>query len=789
MKKSLFLAVSLITLVACSRNQEIHVPDVNLTLIAKTESPTDSRTVVEGGTHVYWEPGDEIMVFSGEKSAKFTTDITASSATATFKGTFGEETWPEDIELWAVYPFNEEAVFDGETITTTLPSEQVARAGSFEKDMNLAIANSFGTTLQFYNVGGGIRFSITEDGIKKVLFEGLDGEIISGMIKIGFEEGLPEVQEIICGSQFITLLPPDGSETFEKDTWYYIVAIPGTLEKGYKLRFYKETDYARKISEKAVQIKRSIYGSLEKADEGIEYEPQMTHFPETKEEWRESVDYTYSINNKINSLLRPTSDTVRPIDQDIIDSIKEIEGVIAVRMAADSSSIAFQQRDSVWCNYLIKKQSEPIIPSNEELEGNTASSVSYRKQPKFASGNFTHSGRALIYVPFQWHFNKPIPDWQADLNECFGPENVITMGKVNDHDDGGILDLKDALSEHYDLIILDTHGFVGPTESTEKGQDSSPDKTLLATSTIYSSEVVEELHNNGIDDNQFGNAYEDGVSYVCFSPDFLGNKRFDDSAVILSACKSAQLCNYTENDDKGSMIGGFINRGAAIATGAKVTMSSQALGIFVRKMIELLRYGCPFQDAFTYLSSKNGRVDNWLNYLYRYLWLNHPKKMLDDSSSFSDFNIPDNYIIRCNNKYPDPYFLLLVDPLLYEPDQSGENITFTWECALNDFVLQWPVGVEQWVSDWKIKEDIIYQDVSYLILYDVYVDGNPLFNDCSDKIASGPLPPGPHNWYIVTRIMDGDNVLTTYQSVTQNFTVEQQSPGGEIEETYEEPWN
>ena len=245
MKKSFILFTAALSLLACTRIQELEIPNDNLSIFAKTESPADSKTVVESGVHVYWEPGDEIAVFWGEKSAKFTTDITAASGTATFKGTFGNAVWPEDLDLWAVYPFSEDAAFDGETITTTLPSEQIAREGSFGKDMNLSIAHSNSSTLQFYNVGGGIRFSVTEEGIKKVLFEGLSGEIISGKVKIGFEGGIPVIKEVSSGSQFITLLPPTGKETFEKDTWYYIVAIPGALEGGYKLRFYKDSDYRR----------------------------------------------------------------------------------------------------------------------------------------------------------------------------------------------------------------------------------------------------------------------------------------------------------------------------------------------------------------------------------------------------------------------------------------------------------------------------------------------------------------------------------------------------------------
>ena len=105
MKKSLFIGlIATIGLFGCSRNQEIDIPDANLSLLARTESPSESRTVVESGTHVYWEPGDEIAVFMGEKTAKFTTDITAASGAATFKGTFGEQGWPDELDIWAVYP-------------------------------------------------------------------------------------------------------------------------------------------------------------------------------------------------------------------------------------------------------------------------------------------------------------------------------------------------------------------------------------------------------------------------------------------------------------------------------------------------------------------------------------------------------------------------------------------------------------------------------------------------------------------------------------------------------------
>ena len=180
MKKSLLFAAALLALAACTREIAVNAPEGDMTLVAKMERPAGTRTVLEGGTFVFWEPGDEIAVFAGGKSGKFVSNLTANEASATFKGTLGEDAWAEGMDLWAVYPYSGEAVFDGETVTTVLPSEQTARAGSFGKDMNLSVAHSTTSTLQFYNVGGGVRFTLSQDGITEVVFEGLNGEILAG---------------------------------------------------------------------------------------------------------------------------------------------------------------------------------------------------------------------------------------------------------------------------------------------------------------------------------------------------------------------------------------------------------------------------------------------------------------------------------------------------------------------------------------------------------------------------------------------------------------------------------
>lgn len=270
MKKSLCIAAALSVLAACSREVDFEVPAGDMTLVARTETPADTRTVVEGGTHVYWEPGDEIAVFSGSKSGIFTTDLTAPAATAAFYGTLGDDAWTEGEDLWAVYPYAADAYFGDGTLATTLPSNQVARAGSFGQGTNLALAHSTTADLQFYNVFGGIRFSLAEEGITEVVLEGFYGDQLAGKVAIGLRDGFPAIQYVAEGETSITLTPPEGS-TFAKDTWYFIVALPGTLRYGFRMTFIKGDKTGYRTFDKAVTLKRGIFGTITHADEGVIY--------------------------------------------------------------------------------------------------------------------------------------------------------------------------------------------------------------------------------------------------------------------------------------------------------------------------------------------------------------------------------------------------------------------------------------------------------------------------------------------------------------------------------------
>ena len=273
--KKLLLAFSALALVAvsCKDIQETDfLADGALKLTASVEQPAGTRTLVAGAGEVFWEKGDDIKVFAGTASGKFVSDLESTSSTAEFTGSLGG-VWTEGSPLWAVYPYCEGASLDGEVLTAELPAVQTARGMSFAKDMNLSVARSTTASLQFYNVGGGVCFTLKEGGIQKVVFEGLNGEMLAGKIKVAFVDERPVVQEVTDGSTSVTLAAPEGKTLEEDGVWYYIVALPGILEKGFKLSFYKGNTVAQKTFPKAVTVKRSVYGEVRNADEGASYIP------------------------------------------------------------------------------------------------------------------------------------------------------------------------------------------------------------------------------------------------------------------------------------------------------------------------------------------------------------------------------------------------------------------------------------------------------------------------------------------------------------------------------------
>ena len=259
MKRSIVFGLmgALILTAACMRDSEdLRLYQGELTLTAYTELPAASRTVVESGTQVYWEPGDELAVFWGNRGGKFSSELSEPAATATFKGRLSG--WTSGTEIWALYPYSESAVFDGNTITTVIPSNQTARAGSFFQGQNISVARSTSSTLFFRNVLGGVRFTVREANVKQITLKGNSGRIAIGLDS----EDIPFIDRITDPATEITLTAPNGG-TFSPDSWYFISAIPGSLDAGVTVTsVISDGTIIEKTINSQIQVKRGIFGTV-----------------------------------------------------------------------------------------------------------------------------------------------------------------------------------------------------------------------------------------------------------------------------------------------------------------------------------------------------------------------------------------------------------------------------------------------------------------------------------------------------------------------------------------------
>ena len=250
-------------------------------IYASQENTPDTRSSItvnsEGVGKILWSPADEISVFYGASTGVlYTSTNTEPAAEAAFTTTaiIGSNEGASS-NIWGLYPYNSSAVCDGSSVTTSLSATQYGVPGTFDDDLFVTIAHSTSTNLHFFNVCGGIKFSLSRDDISSITFAGNNNEDLAGDISVSFADDLPSVS-VINGQKTITLTPKDGG-TFAKDTYYYFVVIPQTLSDGFTMTFETDTQIGTFVyNTKSVNLKRSVFGKKDDIDEYASFNSKPT---------------------------------------------------------------------------------------------------------------------------------------------------------------------------------------------------------------------------------------------------------------------------------------------------------------------------------------------------------------------------------------------------------------------------------------------------------------------------------------------------------------------------------
>ena len=279
--KSIFIALLAVLATGCNDFKEspesLIFPEKEIILTATREGlDPGTRSVRQDDGSVYWGPSEEVSVFYGSGSnggSKFVSTNTAIAKTVELQGTI--DTTEPGKEYWAVYPYSEDNSCDGNSITTVIPARQTGVEGNFSDNTFPAIAKGNSTSLAFWNICGGIKFSVSRSDIKSVTFRSNSYQPLWGEARIAFDSnGEPEVKSVVGASFYdgdvyeVTLIAPDNG-TFKAGKYYYITMIPAFLSGGFTMTFTTETKAGSFRSEGVQEIKRSTFGVLKYIDSKV----------------------------------------------------------------------------------------------------------------------------------------------------------------------------------------------------------------------------------------------------------------------------------------------------------------------------------------------------------------------------------------------------------------------------------------------------------------------------------------------------------------------------------------
>lgn len=235
-------AVSLVAAISCSKENEVSsslVAQEPLTSLTIPASKAAVKTVMaaEDGSVVHWSEGDALVVFDDRSACgghRFDGTVQADATRSQFSG----EVHLNSTHIYALYPYDAAATFDGVNVVTTLPANQTATLGSFANGAALAFgqadvvpgAGSVVGGLQMQNLCAVISFKMPSyvDGAQQVVVTSRDGKAIAGTATLNVGSGSLSVD----GSSSVTV----GVESLAAGAAYYAVVAPGSYPSGFSFR-------------------------------------------------------------------------------------------------------------------------------------------------------------------------------------------------------------------------------------------------------------------------------------------------------------------------------------------------------------------------------------------------------------------------------------------------------------------------------------------------------------------------------------------------------------------------
>ena len=254
-----------------------------------------TKTMLQEDGGVWWEPGDVAGLFfqywtENEEEGWYqtprvklvsTNNEVASSTdfVANFINT-GIQTLDGVSTFYAIYPYSDCNYFsssnDGSLfLYFSIPTIQTAVAGSFDRNAFISYAETQDDNLFFRNLCGGVKFSVSQEGIKEVIFRYSSGEKMSGAFGVLYKRGenMSEWPSMWGGeSDEVIVRAPDDS-FFEVGKYYYAVMNPSENDSPLIVTYIKDDSKATYITSGPTSIKRSVFKRLYNKDKELTFVP------------------------------------------------------------------------------------------------------------------------------------------------------------------------------------------------------------------------------------------------------------------------------------------------------------------------------------------------------------------------------------------------------------------------------------------------------------------------------------------------------------------------------------
>lgn len=256
----------------------------------------------ESSGKLYWGEYDYLSLFAGEGTlggARFKPEIDAPSATAVFTGTLDRSGMKEDDYVYAIFPETPYDEVSGGVLKVPLvPSESYGQTIFEGKDLLSVqliphylssyfpmVARTKDDKLSFYNVCGGLKFTVAHNNIISVIVKNNDGTPLMGVMEVSFgEDGKPVFQGISVPKELTDVSLPldeywlmDAGSNYDyflaPGEDYYVPLPPRTYSQGFTITYRTPSTCATYDIPGRVDIKRSVFSRLSQRDKDLEFKP------------------------------------------------------------------------------------------------------------------------------------------------------------------------------------------------------------------------------------------------------------------------------------------------------------------------------------------------------------------------------------------------------------------------------------------------------------------------------------------------------------------------------------